>query len=243
MKTINPKKIKRAVREIVFILITFNSLNGLSQQRENLHHLFNAKGNSMLTFASGIPYIAAIEYAYGFSDRFTVGVTIGKTPNTTGYGLKIRAILYQPNENYRIYFRAPIFYYPKTKRFGNEPWVLTWPVISSEWKLKSGTFLSFGGGLVKAHCLHALLGQKMGTAHPPLPDHHATPPPAQHHHENEGFQGGTWNTVHAGVAFPLAERITFHGEISAVMKGFKLAVRDYIGGPPLILVFGIAWSL
>ena len=185
-------------------------------------HLFPAQSGGMVTLATGIPYVGIVEYAFGFSDRFSVGVIAGVTPNVTGYGVRLRGILLQADETFRLYIRAPILYYPQTKELGGEPWILTWPVVSGEWKLNSGTRISLGGGVVVAACMHSLLGHK---------------------ESGEGFMGGTWNTVHAGVAAPLSTSVMFHAEVSAVMSGIKLAGKDWVGGPPVILVVGFSYTL
>ena len=214
----------------------------VSSQPLNDHsndHLFPSKGGAMVTVSTGIPYLGIGELAYGFSDRFSVGLLAGATPSVEGYGVRVRGILYQRSERFRLYFRAPMFYYPQTHDLGGEPWVLAWPVISAEWKMNSGTRVSLGGGAVVASCFHSLLRhlglqKKAGTG-----DMESTSAGDDDH---EGFMGGVWNTVHAGVAFPVSHRIMIQTEVSLVMNGIKVAGRDWVGGPPVIAVIGLSYS-
>jgi hypothetical protein len=210
----------------VILAIIFSHQETYCQQEIFDDHLFPAKGAPQLTIGTGVPYLGFAEVAYGFSDRFAAGAIIGRTPNATGYGVRLRAILYQPNLNFRVYFRSPIFYYAKTKHFGDEPWILTWPVISTEWKLNSKGRFSVGAGFVEAHCIESLFKRKNqhgdGETQPEME-----------------FQGGLWNTFHVGFAWPINKSLLVHTETSLVMKGLQLAGDDYIGGPPFIMVLGI----
>ena len=199
---------------------------GVSVNRND--HLFSGAGKSMVTVATGIPYVGITEYSYGFSDRFSAGLIVGVTPRVTGYGVRVRAILHERDDDFRLYLRVPILYYPKTKDLGGEPWILAWPVLSAEWKLRSGARLSAGGGIVTASCFDSML-RKFG-----LRSHH------EESDEEEGFMGGVWNTLHVGMTLPVSERLTFHGEVSAVMSGVQIAGKDWIGGPPVILMLGFS---
>jgi hypothetical protein len=48
--------------------------------------LFASSGGSMVTLSTGIPYVGIAEYAYGISDKTTIGFMYGQTP---GYFSKI----------------------------------------------------------------------------------------------------------------------------------------------------------
>ena len=207
------------------------SAQGQERPMPQNDHLFSSAGRSMVTVATGIPYVGITEYSYGLSDRFTVGAIVGVTPRVTGYGIRVRGIIRQRDENFRVYLRVPVLYYPQTKDLGGEPWVLAWPVLSAEWKLRSGARLSAGGGIVTAACFNSML-HKLG-----LHSLH------EESDEDEGFMGGVWNTLHVGITLPVGESLTFHGEVSAVMSGVKIAGKDWIGGPPVILVLGFSHSL
>ena len=205
------------------VLITTNVFTARAQHPTiaSTDHLFPDGGKSMVTVATGIPYVGISEYSYGFSDRFTAGVIVGTTPMVMGYGVRVRVIILERAEEFRVHIRVPILYYPKSKALGVE-WALTRPTLMGEWTLASGTRLSAGGGIVAASCLDFLLGLEK---------------------EGEGFMGGVWNTLIGGIAIPLSSRMAFQGEVSAVMSGVKLAGKDWVGGPPVILVIGFSYSL
>ena len=217
--------ISKRLLGVIILSIMFNKTITYCQQKVYDDHLFPNQGTSQLMIATGVPYLGIAEVAYGFSDRFAAGVIIGRTPNVTGFGIRLRAILYQPNLDFRVYFRSPIFYYAKTKHFGDEPWMLTWPVIATEWKLKSKGRFSVGAGFVEAHCIESLLERK---------NHHGD----ETLNEME-FEGGFWNTLHMGFAWPVKNLFMVQTEMSLVMSGLRIAGDDYVGGTPLILVLGI----
>ena len=231
----------------------------------HMDHLFPQKGKSLFTFATGVPYIAIGEYAYGFTDRFSVGVLVGVTPSIPGYGLRLNTILYK-NGNSRVYARVPLLYYPQTKGLGGEPWLLTWPVVNYEKTFESGLRFSVGGGIVAAACVndmldvlgiaehkHGSLEQAFITSpvhHGETNDHHSYDD-GHHmegnagqvnlvHNDEEGFMGDLWNTVQMGVAFPISKKCMFQAEIAAVLKGFSIAGDEWVGGSPVIMTVGIS---
>ena len=224
-------------------LLTITLANAQAQPRAgNFNdHLFATKGKSMITIATGIPYIGIAEYAYGFSDRFSLGIIFGRTPKVPGYGIRVRYILHK-RESFRIFLRAPLFYYPQTKGLGGEPWLLTWPAVSAEWKLKSGIRLSLGGGFVAAACANDLMSLATGGE-----DMHSHDDPghseAASHMQEGGFMGGFWNTFHAGIAVPVGKRLTLHTEASIVRNGLKKARKDWVGVIPVIVVLGFSYSI
>src|SRR5579872_175069 len=73
--------------------------------------LFPGEGKASLTFWSGIPYIGIAEYAYGVSDKFSVGVIGGYTPTTKAIGIRLRAIVAGESDNFRLYIKTPILFY------------------------------------------------------------------------------------------------------------------------------------
>ena len=183
----------------------------------------------MATLLTGIPYVAIAELAYGFTDRFSVGVLGGIVPHNPGYGLRLRYLLAQPSEDFRVHLKMPVIYYPKAKSLGCpecEPWFLAWPAVSAEWRRPSGTRWWVGAGLVAAACADTVFGR-----------------------ENEametggGIQEGTWNTLQFGFSKPITRRLAFQFEIAPVLKGLKLASRqNWVGGPPVILTTGFSYS-
>lgn len=199
--------------------------------------LFPGRGKSMLTLATGIPYLGIGEYAYGFSNRFSAGLIFGRTPFVNGYGIRLRLILIQKEESFRFSLRAPIFYYQGDEKVGKEPWALGWLTGTAEWKLQNGIRLSGGLGMVGTECIDDIFGF-LGTEH----EHEESHETAEEHVE-EGGMGKIWNTVHIGFSCPIAKRIVFQSEVSLVADGWKIAGSDWVGGIPVIATLGIAYSL
>ncbi|HYM20149.1 MAG TPA: hypothetical protein VEW28_03990 [Candidatus Kapabacteria bacterium] len=193
-------------------------------------YLFCPEGHSMVTAATGIPYIGIAEYAYGISDKTTIGLVYGQTPVVTGYGARVRSIISEPSERVRIYFRAPLFYYPQTHDLGGEPWFLTWPVVNVEYTRDCGRRMWAGIGAVGAVCAHSL-ARTLGLEH-------------STEMMGEGFHGGLWNTVQVGGTQPITSNLVAQVEFGVVMNGLKVAKPDdWVGGPPVILTMGLTYQL
>ncbi len=210
---------RRTLLEIAAVMcITGFQLDAQVTSSIRKDHVFTDAGRGLVTVATGIPYISIGEIAYGIDDRTTVGLIYGLTPNVEGYGIRARRVVSKAREDFRIYFCVPVLYYPKTKDLGGEPWFLTRPNINFEWI--TGSFLRYkiGGSLIAAASQPSLFGGERN---------------------GEGFKGGVWNAMHGGVSFPMG-RIMFQIELSVVMDGFRLAGDNWVGGPPVILVMGIA---
>lgn len=189
-------------------------------------YLSPPKGKYMATMVTGIPFIGIGEVAYGFTNRFSVGILAGELGNfTPGYGLRFRYVLAQPSQDFRLYFKAPVIYYPQDQPIGCpdcEPWFLTWPTVNAEWRLAGGSRLWAGVGVVAAACATTVLGSD-----------------EEQEEMAEGRNEGVWNTIQFGISRPLTRRITFQFEAAVVLKGLKLASRDnWLGGPPVILTIG-----
>lgn len=184
----------------------------------NNDHVFTTQGNAKITLASGIPYIGIAEYAYGVTDRFTAGVLAGLTPRVEGYGVRLRTIILQNDRSFRSYFCVPVVYYPKTKDLGGDPWWLTRPNINFEWIMESGFRYKVGGSIIAAGSHNSFFGDKAKAK----------------------FQPDYWNAVHCGTSFPVGGGIMFQAELSAVMNGLTMAGKDWVGGPPAILIIGIS---
>src|SRR2546425_12235612 len=101
-------------------------------------HVLNDRGASRLTFATGIPYLAIGEYAYGISNRLTVGFMAGVTPSVEGYGIRVRTVLYQPDPGFRIYFCTPVFFYPNASIGGAGAGGLARPHGNFQWVAAPG---------------------------------------------------------------------------------------------------------
>ncbi len=191
-------------------------------------HLFAGDGKSMVTVSTGIPYVGIAEYAYGVSSKTTIGFMYGQTPFVEGYGLRIRTIIAEPEDNLRVYFRAPIFYYPKTQSLGGEPWFLTWPALNLEYKRDCGRRMWAGIGAIGAVCANSLKHQIFGG-----------------HEEGEmemGFEGGLWNTVQVGITQPISEHFVAQAEVGLVMSGLKVAGSDWVGGPPVVALVALTYA-
>jgi hypothetical protein len=232
---------KHALHLFAIILLNVGMAEAQLGNRSINDPLFSSKGKSMITMATGIPYAGIAEYAYGFSDRFSLGIIAGHTTKVPGYGIRVRYIFHK-RESFKIFFRVPIFYYPQTKGLGGEPWFLTWPVVSAEWKMKSGIRFSAGSGFVAAACADALLTSAGVGKH--LHDQvDELIQGDEHPHHDEGFMGGFWNTYHIGLSVPLSKRVTFQSEVSVVRSGVKKVGADWVGRIPVILVLGFSYVL
>jgi len=181
-------------------------------------HVLNDRGASRLTFATGIPYLAIGEYAYGISNRLTVGFMAGVTPSVEGYGIRVRTVLYQPDPGFRIYFCTPVFFYPNASIGGHGAWWLARPNVNFEWMTPQGFRYKVGGSLIGVVSQRELSGD-------------AREPPQ------------FWDAVHGGISFPVGAAVTLQAEASRVMKGLRVAGPDWVGGPPVILVLGTSWAL
>lgn len=184
-------------------------------------HVFTTQGHAKVTLVTGIPYIGIAEYAYGVTDRFTAGILAGLTPRVEGYGVRLRTIVYQQDESFRSYFCIPVVYYPKTRDLGGDPWWLTRPNINFEWITPEGFRYKFGGSLIVAGSHHSFFGDR----------------------SKAKFQSDAWNAFHVGTSFPIGGGIMFQTELSAVMNGLTLAGKDWVGGPPAIIIIGISSEL
>ena len=181
-------------------------------------HVLNYKGASRFTLATGIPYLGIGEYAYGLSDRVTLGFMAGVTPTVEGYGLRVRTVLHQSTPGYRVYVCTPVFYYPNAHISGHGSWWLTRPNINFEWMTPRGFRYKVGGSLIAVASQRALSGD----GSEPL---------------------RFWDAVHAGISFPVGPVTTLQLEASLVTRGLQVTGTNWVGGPPVILVLGTSWAL
>lgn len=207
-------------------------VNGVNAQYEkNMEHdyLMPKKGTSMLSLNSGIPYVAIGEYAYGITNRFAIGIIIGHTSVLPGYGIRIKTIIAQPHHDIRILLKSPIIYYPFTRALGGDPWLLAWPTLSVEWKLKNGARVWTGIGMVGAACTDYLFG---------------TEEESETEMKKDMVMAKLWNTIQIGYSKPLTNRLSFMAEVAPVFNGLELAnPHNWIGGPPVLLTFGLSYSI
>lgn len=220
---------------IVFIgLMSFQSLTGQEKIIFNHDYLMPEKGKSMLEFYSGIPYIGIGQYTYGFSNRFSAGVFYGLTPIAQGYGIRIKAVLAQPSETFRINLKSPFIYYPKMESGEGDPWVLAWPTVNAEWKLKNGARIWTGVGIIGAACTEFIFKPKEGKVMP-APEGTAMP-------KTEPM-ASLFNTFQFGYSKPVSNRLSYVIEVAPVMKGFKLKPKSgFLDAIPVIVTAGLSYS-
>lgn len=180
-------------------------------------HVINRRGESRLSVFTGIPVVASTEYAVGISGRLTVGVFGGFTPVEEAVGIRVRTVLYQRDESYRVYFCTPIIFYPQTRRLNPDPWFVTRPNINFEWLSNSNLRYKVGASLVAGASHHNIFGDPSKSKHSP----------------------GLWTAVHGGLSTPVSSNMTFQAELSYVTRGFK-TVSHFLESPPVILMIGVS---
>ncbi len=221
---------------IFFGLSAFNGALGQEHKVSYHDYLMPKKGKSMLELYSGIPYVAIGQYSYGFSDRFSVGILYGYTPEVLGYGLRIKAVIAQPSESVRIYLKTPLIYYPKMSAAEPEPWALAWPTINVEWKLKNEARVWAGMGLLGAACMDYLLGsEEMIAGEDPYPGTMM---------KKEEAEAALYNTIQIGYSKPLSNRLSWQVEVAPIMKGLKFTnPKGLINNIPVVVTLGMSYSL
>lgn len=223
---------------LAFLLESTAFHTAYGQEKKVFHHdyLLPAKGKSMVEFYSGIPYVALGQYGYGFSDRFSLGIIYGYTPFEKGYGLRLKAVIAEPSESFRLNVKSPFIYYPGMKSGDGEPWVLAWPTLNGDLKLKNGSRVWAGVGLIGAACVEYLF--KPG-GHAEGPEH----PPGQDDEEVEEDMFSLFNTFQLGYSKPLSNSWSFVAEVAPVMEGFKLkSPNGFLDTAPVIVTLGLSCS-
>lgn len=219
---------------LTLVILLLMAASASAQTFRSPDALFVPRGKTMLTLSTGIPFVGLSEYAYGFSDRFSLGVMIGQTPKVRGYGVRLRHILYERESHVRIAAEMPFLYYPKTS-FG-EPWVLMWPKLNAQWHIHDRLRLIAGLGVVYTECAEMLL--TLGRQAEPIPhtDGHAHVGPRE-------FMGDLWQTIQVGLSVPVSRHVAVQVETATVLDGLKLADSRWVGGPPVILTMSVAYTL
>ena len=188
--------------------------------------LFPERGRFTATFSSGVPYLAIAEVAYGFGDRFALGVLGGVTPSTYGFGLRVRGVMGDWGRA-KLVLGTPLLYYPATHSSNGEPWVLALPTVRLDLAASPRVHLHLEAGAALATCtgsLAALFGGK-------------------HSDDDGGFMGGAWSVVGGGVAWQAGEKTVLFLDALLVSRGFQVANTGWIGGPPFVLTLGAKYSL
>jgi hypothetical protein len=238
MKTelVNPQIQNGILRLALIILITWVSLNfafGQSRKIYDHDYLLPQKGKSMVEFYTGSPYVAIGQYTYGVSNRFAVGVIYGYTPFVKAYGFRLKAVVAQPSENFRINFKSPFFYYPHSEPKDDEPWVAAWPTLNFEWKLKNEARLWAGFGIMSAACMDYILGE----------EEEKQMPVGEPGMEKEEEMLRIYNTFQIGYSKPISNKMSFTIEVAPVMEGFKIKSKDgFLDLIPVVVTAGLAYS-
>jgi len=233
---------KSAMHSLVFRLVlivligcvTTNVIIGQAIKMKSHDYLLPGKGKSMVEFYTGSPYVAIGQYTYGISNRFAVGIIYGYTPFVKAYGFRLKAVVAQPSENFRINFKSPFFYYPHTVPKDDEPWVAAWPTLNFEWKLKNEARLWAGFGIMSAACMDYLLGDEEGEKQMPVGDPGMSK-------EEEMLR--IYNTFQIGFSKPISNKMSFVIEVAPVMEGFKIKSKDgFLDIIPVVVTTGLTYS-
>jgi len=189
--------------------------------------LFPERGRLAATFSSGVPYLAIAEVAYGFSDRFALGVLGGVTPSTYGFGVRVRGVVGDWGRA-KLVLGTPLLYYPATHSSNGEPWVLALPTLRLDLAASSRVHFHLEAGAALAACTGSLAAL-FGAEHPD--------------EDGGGFMGGAWSVVGGGVAWQAGEKTVLFLDALLVSRGFQVANTGWIGGPPFVLTLGAKYSL
>lgn len=199
--------------------VAFQIMPDEANREKKFDHVINSRGESRVSLLTGIPIIGTAEYAYGVSDRLTFGVLGGFTPFEEAFGIRVRTVVYQKQESYRVYYCTPVVFYPQTNMPDAEPWWLIRPNINFEWLANSGLRYKFGGSLIGVASHQRIFGKP----------------------SNERLVPELWSAVHAGVSMPVASQLSFQSEFSYITKGIR-TIDTFFGGPPILAIIGISYT-
>lgn len=190
---------------------------------------FAPSGHAMVSVATGLPYLAIGEVAYGVGSRFTVGVLGGITPTTEGGGVRIRGVLLDFGVD-RLVAQLPLLYYPPTRGFltvtsgmGEDAWFLVMPELQWEHRFGNGTRLHAGVGVAATSCadgLAAFLQRDIGFA-------------------QLQRMGDVWPTFKVGGSMPLSHATSLFADVALVPDGLVYG-KPWIVGVPLVATVGMA---
>lgn len=184
-------------------------------------HVINRRGESRVSTLTGIPIIGTAEYAYGISDRLTAGVFAGFTPFEEAIGIRVRTVLFQKNNSFRVYYCTPIVFYPQSNMRDPEPWWLIRPNINFEWLINTGFRYKFGASMIGVATHRQVFGGA-GAG-------------------NQQLSPELWTAVHGGFSLPVGRRLSFQTELSYISKGTE-TITDFFGGPPMLAIFGFSYT-
>lgn len=201
----------------------FQLVSDTRERPSPFDHVINRRGESRISLLTGIPVVGTAEYAYGVSDRLTVGVFGGFTPfeEAVGIRVRVRTVLYQNERTFRIYYCTPIVFYPQRNRTEPEPWWLIRPNINFEWLTTSGFRYKFGGSVIGVASHRRVFGSANSG--------------------NEQLSPELWTAIHSGFSMPVGKQLSFQAELSYITKGTD-TITDFFGGPPLIAIIGLSYT-
>ncbi len=237
--SINPIANKTILKGMFALLILFTIVNHIVGQDEKgkIHdYLMPEKGKTMIEFYSGMPYIGVGQIAYGFSRNFSVGIIYGVTPVSSAYGIRMKAVINNTSEKWRIIAKSPVLYYPERNQKDKDAWMLAWPTLNAEVKLKNESKIWFGIGAIGVACTDYLFGSpKKMMDKIPMEGNSA---------EEEMEMVGIWNTFQFGYSKSISRRASFVIEASPVMEGFKLKSKSgFLDAFPVIVTLGLSYTL
>ena len=226
---------------IMFIVACFQDARAQGTERfQNDTHFparykFNAGIYTTYRGNSVTPPVLIGEVNYGLKNRFSIGMIGGTTGTLALVGIRMAAGLYQ-KENFRIFYRMSIIYYPErhgTFLFDKSmkhvmPWILSMGFFDAEWRTRGGTRWSIGMGLMETHCVDGMMNLILGQ----------TPGPG-----DEGqLELEVFNTIQGSVAIPLSKKFTLRPEAIAVLDGVQFVSGDDHKVTPLYLYLNLAYT-
>jgi hypothetical protein len=196
--------------------------------------LFPGGGHPTVAAAAGLPFLGIAEVGIGVTNGFAIGVVGGITPSVVTAGIRPR---FRVETGSRTAFElvAPMLYYPSASapgpgNVGTSSWVLTRPELFWGGRIGERWTLMGGMGVVAAASTEAIDESIHGRKFE-MPAYDGDP------HATKGFAGGIWNTIGSRASYRFAEESRLFAEAGVVMKGVVPA--DDVGGPPIVVEFGV----
>lgn len=205
-------------------------------------HVLASAGEHRVGLTTGIPFVAMAEYSFGVTDGFSVGAMVGTTPFVKAYGVRLRGLLYENDQRtFRVMMRGPVLFYPSK---GNSmPWWLAFPQAMAEWRLPTDVRLSVQAGALGTICAVHLQNTVFGAQPAVVED---SPEGRDHEHEptaTTSVPTKVWGAIGFGSAVPVADRLTITTDVNVIMDGLNFAGDDWVGGPPVVMSFGVVFAL
>ena len=203
-----------------------------SKPRWKADPLFPGKRHGSIGLATGVPFVALGEAAYAPTENFAIGGVVGATPFVLGLGVRPRVGI-PLTERTRMSFVSTILYYPTGEGLVGDgpPWFLAQPALRVERRLGERGYVHAGAGLVAA------LGVPSKNENSEMVVTYGSK-----RFVSRELPWGVWNTVGAGGAVALSEQTLLFADAMLVMKGVTVP-SEWIGGPPVAFVLGVARTL